>query len=166
MIKAVLITVSTSRATTGGSDPETPEDVSGARLTALAESLGAEVIGREVIPDDRALIAGRLTHFSDEAGADLILTSGGTGFAPSDQTPEATASIVERPAPGIAEAIRGAAAEFTEHWPLGRGVAGIRGHTLIINLPGSPRSIDQSAPVLTPILGHAISLISGKDAGH
>ncbi|MGK2955742.1 MAG: MogA/MoaB family molybdenum cofactor biosynthesis protein [Solirubrobacterales bacterium] len=165
MIKAVLITVSTSRAA-GGSGADTPEDVSGERLVALANSIDAEVVGREIIADDHGLIAERLKYWSDEAGADLVLTSGGTGLAPSDQTPEATSSVIDRPAPGIAEAIRQAAAEHTKHWPLGRGVAGIRGSTLMINLPGSPRSIDQSAPVLTPIIGHAVALLQGVDARH
>lgn len=164
MIRAVLITVSTSRAQNegGGAEP----DLSGERLAALADSIGAEVISRELIADDRELIAQRLLHWSYEGEADLILTSGGTGFAPSDQTPEATLSVIDRAAPGIAEAIRGAAAAHTDHWPLSRGVAGVRGSCLIINLPGSPGSIDESAPVLEPILAHAIDLIQDRPTSH
>lgn len=164
MIRTVLITVSTSRA--GAGNRISAPDLSGERLLVLAESVGSEVIGRELIPDGRQMVRERLIHWADERSADLILTSGGTGFSPSDQTPEATAEIIERPAPGIAEALRAAAAGHTTQWPLSRGTAGIRGTCLIINLPGSPKSIDQSVPVLKPILGHAIDLIRERPAKH
>ena len=164
MIKAALITVSTSRDLDedGSGEP----DLSGERLAALAGSIGAEVIGRELIADDQNLIAETLLHWSFEGGADLVLTSGGTGFSPSDRTPEATLSVIERAAPGIAEAIRGAAAGHTDKWPLSRGVAGIRGSCLIINLPGAPGSINESAPVLRPILAHAVALIQDRPTRH
>ncbi|MBK8295089.1 MAG: MogA/MoaB family molybdenum cofactor biosynthesis protein [Solirubrobacterales bacterium] len=147
-------------------DEPTAPDVSGERLLAFAESIDAEVVGRELIRDDRELIAERLTHWSGPGGANLILTTGGTGFATSDVTPEATRDVIERSAPGIAEAIRIAASRHTDNWPLSRAVAGIRGRCLIINLPGSPRSIDQSAPVLEPFLKHAVSLIEGEESSH
>lgn len=166
MIRAVLITISTSRANGPSVEAGGKPDLSGERLVAFAESIGAEVVGQELIADDAGLIAQRLAYWSAEARSNLILTSGGTGFAPSDQTPEATLSVIERNAPGIAEAIRQAAADQTAHWPLSRGVAGIRERTLIINLPGSPRSIDQALPALAPILPHAISLIQGETGGH
>ncbi len=169
MIRAALITVSTSRApSTEGANDDRPEvpDVSGERLAVLATSAGAEIVGRELIPDDRDQIVDRLTHWSGPGGANLILTTGGTGFAPSDVTPEATRAVIERPAPGIAEAIRLAAAEHTKNWPLSRAEAGIRGRCLIVNLPGSPRSIDQSAPVLEPFLEHAVSLIEDEESPH
>jgi molybdopterin adenylyltransferase len=160
MIRAALITLSTSRAETGGPDP------SGDLLVGLAADLGAEVAGRELISDDPGLLRERLVRWADDEEADLILTTGGTGFSPSDQTPEATAAVIERPAPGIAEAIRQEAARHTRHWALSRGVAGIRGSCLIINLPGSARGVEQSAAVLLPILPHALDLIAERPAGH
>lgn len=169
MIRAALITVSTSRAgDTENSDAGRPEnpDVSGERLVAFAESLDAEILGREIIPDDRDRIAERLVHWSGPGGANLVLTTGGTGFAPSDVTPEATRSVIERSTPGISEAIRIAASEHTANWPLSRAEAGIRGQCLIVNLPGSPKSIDESAPVLQPFLEHAIGLIEGRAGKH
>jgi len=166
MIRAALITISTSRAEAADSGAEEVADLSGERMAEFAETLGAEVIGRDLIPDDFDQIVQRLTHWAGDGGAELILTSGGTGLAPSDVTPEATTAIIERPAPGIAEAVRLAASEHTSHWPLSRGVAGVRGRCLIINLPGSPRSISQSEPALSPILGHAIELLQGQDSDH
>jgi molybdenum cofactor synthesis domain-containing protein len=159
-IRAVLITISTSRSDGDHDDP------SGERLATLAAGLEATVEGRELIPDDRELIAERLRHWADEGGADLILTSGGTGFSPDDQTPEATSAVIERRAPGLAEAIRQEAARHTKHWALSRGIAGIRGSCLIINLPGSPAGVEEAAPVLLPILPHALDLIAGRPAGH
>jgi molybdenum cofactor synthesis domain-containing protein len=135
-------------------------------MVELAHGLGAEIVGRELIPDDRELISGRLRHWSDEGGADLVLTSGGTGFSPSDQTPEATTAVIDRPAPGLAEAIRREASRHTKHWALSRGVAGIRGRCLIVNLPGSPAGVEEAGPVLLPVLPHALALIAGRPAGH
>ena len=160
MIRAALITLSTSRAEVGGPDP------SGDLLEGIAEGLGAEIVGRELIADDRALLSERLRHWADQGEADLILTTGGTGFSPSDQTPEATADVIDRPAPGIAEAIRLEASHHTRHWALSRGVAGIRGGCLIINLPGSTRGVEQSAEVLLPILPHALDLLAERPDGH
>jgi molybdenum cofactor synthesis domain-containing protein len=159
-MRAVLITISTSRAESGGSDP------SGDLLVKLATDAGGEVLARELVADDRVLIAERLTHWAEEGGADLILTSGGTGFSPSDQTPEATADVIERPAPGLAEALRQEAARHTRHWALSRGVAGIRGACLIINLPGSPSGVEESGTVLLPILPHALELIADRPPHH
>lgn len=159
-MRAALITLSTSRAESGGPDP------SGDLLVDLARGLGAEIIGRELIADDRVQLGERLRHWADVGGADLILTSGGTGFSPSDQTPEATAEAIDRPAPGIAEAIRQEAARHTQNWALSRGVAGMRGSCLIVNLPGSPKGVEQSAAVLLPMLPHALDLIAGRPPGH
>jgi molybdopterin adenylyltransferase len=160
-VRAVIVTVSTSKS--GGGEAV---DESGERLAALAADLGAEIAGREVIPDDRALIADRLRHWSDEEGCHLILTTGGTGVAPSDVTPEATRDVIEKEAPGIAEAMRAASREHTPHWMLSRGVAGIRGHTLIVNFPGSPRSIDQAGAAIAGALPHALDLLAGGHGGH
>src|SRR5262245_58959933 len=159
-MRAALITASTSRAEGGG------DDESGDRLAEFAAGLGAEVVGREVIPDDRELIAERLRHWADEEGCDLILTSGGTGFAPNDVTPEATRDVIDREAPGIAEAMRLASQSKTKHWMLSRGVAGIRGSTLIVNFPGSPKSIGEAGEAIAESLPHALALVSGEDDHH
>lgn len=122
-----MITISTSKAAGEG------EDESGPALAEFARGLGAEIAATEVIPDDRAGIEERLRHWSDAEGCDLVLTTGGTGFAPTDVTPEATLAVIEREAPGIAEAMRAASREHTRHWMLSRAVAGIGGATLIVN---------------------------------
>ena len=130
------------------------EDVSGPRLAAAAEEAGCEVEAMEVIPDDYALIEDRLHHFVDD-DFDLIFTTGGTGLTPDDVTPEATRAVIERDAPGFAETIR---AESRQHTPLGilgRGVSGVRGRTLIVNFPGSPKAVRQSWAVVEPTLRHA-----------
>ncbi len=158
-MRAAVITVSSSRAAGGGE-----RDESGPRLEAVIERLGGEVAGRETVPDDRAAIAERLRHWVDEAGCDLVLTTGGTGLAPSDVTPEGTREVIEREAPGIAEAIRTASRPHTDKWMLSRGVAGTRGRALIVNFPGSPRSIDQTAPEIEPALAHALRLLSDEAA--
>jgi cyclic pyranopterin phosphate synthase len=152
---AVLITVSTSRAAGAASDE------SGPALEAFSRRLGLEVRAREVIPDQLGRIAERLRHWSDVEPCALVLTSGGTGLAPSDVTPEATAAAIEREVPGIAEALRAASAPHTPNWMLSRALAGIRGSTLIVNLPGSPRSIEQLAPALEGPLRHALELLGG-----
>ena len=158
-MRAAVITVSSSRAA-GGGDP----DESGPRLEAVVERLGGELGGAEVISDDRESIAARLRHWIDDEACDLVLTSGGTGLAPSDVTPEATLEVIEREAPGIAEALRAASRPHTDKWMLSRGVAGTRGRALIVNFPGSPRSIDQTAPELEPALAHALRLLSDEAA--
>jgi molybdopterin adenylyltransferase len=159
-MRVAVLTVSTSRAAGEG------EDESGAKLAELAHRLGADSVEREILPDDRSVIESRLRHLADEGHCDLILTTGGTGLAPTDVTPEATASVIERPAPGIAEAIRQLSQPHTDLWMLSRGVAGARGSTLIVNLPGSPASIDQTATVLETALPHALALLRGEHGGH
>jgi molybdopterin adenylyltransferase len=158
-MRAALITVSTSRAGGGGADE------SGERLAEYAAGLGADVIGREVIPDDRAKIADRLLHWVTQ-GCDLILTTGGTGFAPNDVTPEATRDVIEREAPGITEAMRLASRDQTTHWMLSRGVAGIRDSTLIVNFPGSPKSIGEAGESIAGSLPHALALLAGEHPHH
>ncbi len=158
-LKAALITVSTSKAAGEG------EDEGGAALAQFAEALGAEIAEREVIPDDQAQIEERLRDFTDE-GCDLILTTGGTGMAPTDVTPEATRAVIDREAPGIPEAMRAASREHTKHWMLSRAVAGIRGQTLIVNFPGSPRSIAEAGDAIADALPHALALIAGRDTRH
>jgi molybdenum cofactor synthesis domain-containing protein len=159
-MRVALITVSTSKAAGEG------EDESGLRLHELAQRLGAEVVGQDVIADDQPTIEARLRHWADDAGCDLILTSGGTGLTPNDVTPEATRAVLTREIPGIAEAMRLASREHTRHWMLSRAVAGVRGATLIVNFPGSPRSIPQVAAAIEPALPHALELIAGRRSAH
>ena len=158
-MRAAVLTVSTSKARGEG------EDESGARLAALATGLGAELAATAVVPDDRELIVQQLRGWADE-GLDLILTTGGTGFAPSDVTPEATRAVIEREAPGLAEAMRLASREHTRHWMLSRAVAGVRGRTLIVNFPGSPKSIDQAGAAIADALPHALELLAGRHPDH
>ena len=156
-MRTAVLTISTSV-----SRRET-EDVSGPRLAAAAEEAGCEVEAMEVIPDDFTLIEDRLHHFVDDE-FDLIFTTGGTGLTPDDVTPEATRAVIERDAPGFAEAMR---AEGLRHTPMGilsRGVSGIAHKTLIVNFPGSPKAIDQLFPVLAPTLPHVVGTLR-RDAG-
>ena len=159
-MRAALLTVSTSKARGEG------EDESGARLAELARGLGLEVAAQEIVADDRAAVEARLVHFCDDLGVELVLTSGGTGLAPDDVTPEATRAVLEREAPGIAEAMRAASRPHSEHWMLSRGVAGTRGRTLIVNFPGSPRSIGQCGDAIAAALPHALALIAGERPAH
>ncbi len=156
--RTALITISTSKA-------QNPElDASGPKLASLAESLGAEIVGREVITDDRGEIEARLRHWADQERCSIVLTSGGTGVAPSDVTPEATAAVIDREIFGVAEAMRTASRPHTSHSMLSRAIGGVRGSTLIVNLPGSPASIEQIAPALIAAIPHAVELIAGFDS--
>jgi len=119
-----------------------------------------------VVADELGAIEERLRHWADEERCDLVLTTGGTGLAPSDVTPEATRAVIDREVPGMAEAMRAASSAHTRHWMLSRAVAGIRGSTLIVNFPGSPRSIAQAGGVLAPVLPHALDLVAGRPSSH
>lgn len=159
-IRAAVLTVSTSRA--AGKDG----DEGGDALAEYASTLGAQIVGREVIPDDLELVAERLRHWADEEGCQIVLTTGGTGFTPTDLTPEATRLVIEREAPGIPEAMRAASRPHTKHWMLSRAVAGIRGSTLIVNFPGSPKSITEAGEAIAEALPHALKLIQGQPDAH
>ena len=159
-MRVAILTVSTSRAARGGPDE------SGERLEQFAREIGGEIAAREIVSDDQELIEQRLRHFSDVERCDLVLTTGGTGVAPRDLTPEATRTVIEREVPGIGEAMREASRPHTKHWLLSRGVAGIRGATLIVNFPGSPRSIVQTAAAIADALPHALALIAGEPSEH
>jgi molybdopterin adenylyltransferase len=147
-MRAAIITISTSLSEGRGVDE------SGPALADWARSIGAEVSATEIVPDEQPKIEWALRHYADSAECALVLTTGGTGFAPSDVTPEATRAVIERDAPGFAETLR---AESLRHTPLGiltRGLSGIAGRTLIVNFPGNPKAIDQLFPVLAPTLRH------------
>jgi len=138
------------------------EDRSGPAIRNLAVKRLHAVVDREaLVPDERAMIATTLTEWCDGDGLDLVLTTGGTGFAPRDVTPEATRDVIERDAPGLAEAMRAASLRVTPHAMLSRAIAGIRGRTLIINLPGSPKAASENLEAILPVLPHAVELLTG-----
>jgi molybdopterin adenylyltransferase len=151
-MKAAVVTVSSSLARGEG------EDISGARLADLCREAGLDV-SHETVADDREAIVRVLMRLADQEGVRFVFTTGGTGLTVDDVTPEATRDVVERDAPGYAEAIR---SDSRDHTPLGiltRGVSGVRGRTLIVNFPGNPKAIDQSWPVVAPTLKHAAATL-------
>jgi molybdopterin adenylyltransferase len=136
------------------------EDQSGPLIRQIAVGqLGATVELEAIVPDSLPIIQGTLVVWCDEVGLDLILTTGGTGFAPRDVTPEATRAVIQRETPGLAEAMRAASLKVTPHAMLSRAVAGIRGRTLIVNLPGSPKAVRENLEVILPALPHGIRLL-------
>ena len=144
-------------------------DLSGPALEEMIKSQGWEVAGMQIIPDELQVIKDKLVTWSDSNDFDLILTTGGTGFGPRDITPEATAQVIEREAPGLAEAMRSESLKVTPHAMMSRAQAGIRGQTLIVNLPGSPRAAVENLNVILPVVEHAVDLLSGDpgaEAGH
>jgi molybdopterin adenylyltransferase len=145
------------------------EDVSGPLLASIIGERTSWVVAEQtIVADDRAAISATLQAWC-EGGLQLILTTGGTGFAPRDVTPEATRDLIERETPGIAEALRSESLKVTRHAMLSRAVAGIRGRSLIINLPGNPNAIRESMDVLLPVLPHALELLGGagsSEQGH
>jgi len=137
------------------------EDLSGAAIAAEIEAFDGDIVSREIVPDERDQISAKLVHFADHLGVDLVLTTGGTGFSPRDWTPEATRDVIDREAPGLAEAMRQESLKITPHAMLSRAVAGIRGRTLIINLPGSPKACRECLTTIKPALPHAIDILTG-----
>jgi molybdopterin adenylyltransferase len=157
-VRTCVLTVSTSVSRREN------EDESGPLLAHLADEAGADVEAMEVVPDDFSLIEDRLHHYVDDGFA-LIFTTGGTGFTPDDITPEATRAVIEREAPGIAEAMRAESARHTPMGILSRGVSGIAHRTLIVNFPGSPNAIRELFPVVAPVLGHAVRTLQRDGSG-
>ena len=155
MTKFAVITVSDK-----GSAGER-EDRSGPEIVSILEEQGFQCAVREIVPDEQDLIAGRQRHLADTAAVDLILTTGGTGLAPRDVTPEATQAVIDREAPGFAEAMRSEGLRVTPHAMLSRAVCGIRRRTLIINLPGSVKAVREGLAVILPALPHAMEILSG-----
>ncbi len=157
-IKAVVVSISDTR--------NEGDDVSGAELVGLLVGIGAEVHEKVIVSDDGNEITATLTELSDRDEVNLIMTTGGTGFSPRDNTPEATLAVIEREAPGLAEAMRRETSVKTPLSMLSRAVCGSRGNTLIINLPGSPKGVTECFEVVRPALQHAIDLLAGKSKHH
>ena len=151
--RAAIVTVSDSR--TEG------DDASGDKLAELLVAIDADIVVRIIVTDDLIGIRNALYTLFEREDVNVIFTTGGTGFGPRDNTPEATLAVIEREAPGLAEAMRRETAAKTPMAMLSRGVCGIRGNTFIINLPGSPKGVEECFEVIRPVLGHAISLLAG-----
>ena len=158
-LQAVVLTIS-DRCSRGES-----QDTAGPAVArALTESLDAHVYGNEVLPDDQDAIAGRLKHYCHGHSIDMVFTVGGTGFSPRDVTPEATREVLERFTPGLDETMRAASGAETPHAMLSRGVSGIRGATLIVNLPGSQRAAVENLQAILPALAHGLAKLRGDPA--
>jgi molybdopterin adenylyltransferase len=162
MIRAAIITLSDK-----GSKGER-EDESGKVIREMISAVGADVRHYEVLPDERPLIAAALERLADSGEIDLIVTTGGTGVAPRDVTPEATRDVIDRELPGMAEAMRAESMKKTAHAMISRAVAGTRKRTLIVNLPGSPRAVRENLAVILPALSHTVEKIKGdpSDCAH
>jgi len=154
LIKAAIVTVSDTR--------RPDDDLSGKKLAELVWSIGGEVVETMIVIDDLEHLRNTLYGLTEREDVNLIITTGGTGFGPRDNTPEATRAVVEREAPGLAEAMRRETAAKTPMAMLSRGICGIRATALIINLPGSPRGVEECFEVLRPVLQHAINQVTGE----
>ena len=153
-IKAVVVTVSDSRVDA--------DDVSGQTLTKLLLAMGAEVLEKIIVSDDFDDLRQTLYVLTEREDVNLIVTTGGTGFAARDNTPESTRAVIEKEAPGLAEAMRLETSKINRKAMLSRGVCGIRNNTLIINLPGSPKGVEECFAVIEPVLPHALNLLAGN----
>lgn len=154
-ITAVILTVS-DRSSRGER-----EDKSGSVIKELLESINAEIKDYRIVPDEKDVIADAMIEFADKIEVDLIVSTGGTGLAPRDVTPEATLEVIDRRVPGIEEAMRAESIKITPHGMLSRAIAGIRNRTLIINLPGSPKAVRETLSVVLPAIPHAIEIMRG-----
>ena len=158
-LRAAVVTVS-DRSFRGGR-----EDATGPAVAERIRGAGGDVLATSIVPDDAPAIEAEIVRLADREHVPLVLTAGGTGFAPRDVTPEATRRVVEKEAPGLAEHARVAGVAKTPHAILSRGIAGIRGRTLVVNLPGSPKAAVETLDALLPILPHALAVLGGAD-GH
>ncbi len=156
MIKVAVLTLSDK-----GSKGERKDDSGPAIKEIVKEEMGAEIVAYDILPDVKNEIIRKLIEFSNKA--DIVLTTGGTGLSPRDVTPEATLEVIDREIPGIAEAIRIEGLKFTNRAMLSRAVAGIRGNSLIVNLPGSPKAVRENLAIIADVLPHAIEKIKGSD---
>jgi molybdopterin adenylyltransferase len=159
-VRAAVVTVS------DGVARGVRDDRSGALLCDALAAAGHDVVLQAVVPDEHGEIAALLARICDADEAELVLTTGGTGFAPRDVTPEATASVLDRLSPGIDQALRADALRHTPHGMLSRGISGTRGRSVVVNLPGSPRACEQGWAVLAPVLGHAVRLLRDEETSH
>jgi molybdenum cofactor synthesis domain-containing protein len=142
------------------------EDTGGKAIQELLAPPDYRCVRYEVVSDDKAMIVDRLKSWADEGGIDLIVTTGGTGLAPTDVTPDACLTVIDREVPGLAEAMRQRTLEFTPMAMLSRSVAGTRGKTLIVTLPGSPKGVGECLEVILPVLPHALELLKGQASEH
>ena len=138
------------------------EDLCGLAIIECVDREGFEVVSMDILPDDQVMLAGKMQEIADKEMAELILTTGGTGFSERDVTPEATEEVIERRVPGIPEAMRAYSMTITKRAMLSRATAGIRGKTLIINLPGSPKAVKESLEYIIDALGHGIEILTGE----
>ncbi|OGX23607.1 MAG: molybdenum cofactor biosynthesis protein [Omnitrophica WOR_2 bacterium RIFCSPHIGHO2_02_FULL_45_21] len=157
MYKVVILTIS-DRCSRGER-----EDLSGKVIRELIKNLPLQVVKYEIIPDEVDIIKAKLIDYSDKLKVDLVLTDGGTGFTPRDVTPEATKAVIDKEVQGIPEAIRSGCFKLSPRAILSRAVAGMRGRTLIINFPGSPKAVKESLEVIMDIIVHALDMIAGQD---
>jgi molybdopterin adenylyltransferase len=159
MIRAAILTVSDSCAR------GTRQDASGPAIREILVEAGYEVRGERIVPDDRDAIVRELTRFSEEGGCDLVFTTGGTGLGPRDVTPEATLAVCDRLVPGLGELLRAQGLQKTRNAVLSRGIVGLRGQTLIVNLPGSPKAVREGLEAIIEVLPHAVQMMHGGGHG-
>lgn len=155
-IRVAIITVSDK-----GSRGER-EDLSGKIIEDTAKSQGMQIVLKEIIPDEYDAISTKIVDAIDKFHADIVLTTGGTGFSHRDVTPEATKTVMDREAPGLAEIMRSESYKITPRAMLSRGISGIRGQSLIVNLPGSPKAVKESLEIILPVLPHSVEVLRGE----